>query len=441
MHLISVDLPAPLSPTSAMTSPERTSKSTSVSASTWPKLFETLRASSVGAVSSVGVGVVSATASVTSARPPWGGGGAHRSAPAGWLVLLAVLLELAATDVALLQIPVEEDLVVLLVDVLRRVDVRGRLLGLVRHRPRRPRLVAGQERLCRPDGLGGEQTGVLPHRHRLPAGDDVLHALLRRVLTGERDRLQLLRLQRRDDGAGEAVVRGCDRVDLVSGPDEHLLEDRPCLLVVPAGDELVRTLLEGAVLEQRVEDRVVPALEQIRVVVGRAAVQPGDDRVLAVLPVRLQALDHALALQNADLLALERDVDVADAADDLAVVLDDLCALRLRRLLDRERGAEVERDEHDDLGAVREALVGLRALLLSVTVGVGDRVGDPCLLGSSHECRTVLRLPADRCLRVGEQETDVATFLRFALASRDGPAHGRRNPDDGDREHNHKPCH
>ena len=36
-HLISVDLPAPLSPTSAMTSPARTSKSTSVSACTEPK--------------------------------------------------------------------------------------------------------------------------------------------------------------------------------------------------------------------------------------------------------------------------------------------------------------------------------------------------------------------------------------------------------------------
>src|SRR5215210_2063569 len=161
MHLISVDLPAPLSPTSAMTSPERTSKSTSVSASTWPKRLETLRASSVGAVSAVGVGVVSATASVTSARPPWSGGGAQSERPRRMTLLLAVLPVLAATDVALLQIPVEEDRVVLLVDVLRRVDVRGRLLGLVRHRPRRPRLLAGQEGLCRPDGLGGEQTGVL----------------------------------------------------------------------------------------------------------------------------------------------------------------------------------------------------------------------------------------------------------------------------------------
>ena len=48
MHLISVDLPAPLSPTSAMTSPLRTSKSTSARACTEPKLFETPRSSSVG---------------------------------------------------------------------------------------------------------------------------------------------------------------------------------------------------------------------------------------------------------------------------------------------------------------------------------------------------------------------------------------------------------
>src|SRR6185437_2377197 len=43
MHLISVDLPAPLSPTSAMTSPFLTSKSTSESACTEPYDFETSR--------------------------------------------------------------------------------------------------------------------------------------------------------------------------------------------------------------------------------------------------------------------------------------------------------------------------------------------------------------------------------------------------------------
>ena len=47
-HLISVDLPAPLSPTSAITSPGRTSKSTSSSACTEPKLFEIPWSSSSG---------------------------------------------------------------------------------------------------------------------------------------------------------------------------------------------------------------------------------------------------------------------------------------------------------------------------------------------------------------------------------------------------------
>src|SRR6478735_6786901 len=48
MHLMSVDLPAPLSPTSAMTSPNRTSKSTSVSACTEPNDFERSRISRSG---------------------------------------------------------------------------------------------------------------------------------------------------------------------------------------------------------------------------------------------------------------------------------------------------------------------------------------------------------------------------------------------------------
>ena len=48
MHLISVDLPAPLSPTRAITSPARASKSTSVSACTEPNDLESPRTSSSG---------------------------------------------------------------------------------------------------------------------------------------------------------------------------------------------------------------------------------------------------------------------------------------------------------------------------------------------------------------------------------------------------------
>ena len=64
MHLISVDLPAPLSPTSAITSPDRTSKSTSSSALTDPKLLQMPRVSSVGVSDGAGVGaaIVSVTA-------------------------------------------------------------------------------------------------------------------------------------------------------------------------------------------------------------------------------------------------------------------------------------------------------------------------------------------------------------------------------------------
>src|SRR5215212_8773730 len=48
MHLMSVDLPAPLSPTRAMTSPGATWKSTSKRACTAPKLFETPCSSRTG---------------------------------------------------------------------------------------------------------------------------------------------------------------------------------------------------------------------------------------------------------------------------------------------------------------------------------------------------------------------------------------------------------
>src|SRR6185312_16010926 len=48
MHLIRVDLPAPLSPTGAMTSPDDTWKSTSNRACTAPKLFETPFSSKMG---------------------------------------------------------------------------------------------------------------------------------------------------------------------------------------------------------------------------------------------------------------------------------------------------------------------------------------------------------------------------------------------------------
>src|SRR5919206_3078640 len=120
-HLISVDLPAPLSPTSAMTSPSRTAKSTSCNACTDPKCFETPWSSSVGEVS------------VTEA-PFYHGGGAPSERPQRESFLLAVLLVDPVADLALLQKPfLEEELVVLLRDPHRRQQDRVRAADLPVH--------------------------------------------------------------------------------------------------------------------------------------------------------------------------------------------------------------------------------------------------------------------------------------------------------------------
>src|SRR2546423_5907008 len=96
-HLISVDLPAPLSPTSAITSPSRTSKSTACSAWTDPKLLETARSSRVGAGVSFTGGF-------------FHGGGARREGLPPEGLFLSVLLLLNDPDLAPLQGPLREPL-------------------------------------------------------------------------------------------------------------------------------------------------------------------------------------------------------------------------------------------------------------------------------------------------------------------------------------------
>src|SRR5881397_3385274 len=112
-HLISVDLPAPLSPTSAITSPSRTSKSTSLSAWTDPNDFEIPRSWRIG----VSLTVSGFLPQSRWRRPP------RAPPPVGPLWLLAELRELADADVALLQeLVLEEPRVVGLRD---RDDLQG----------------------------------------------------------------------------------------------------------------------------------------------------------------------------------------------------------------------------------------------------------------------------------------------------------------------------
>src|ERR1700690_3910862 len=102
MHLMRVDLPAPLSPTSAMISPARTSKSTSDSACTEPNDLVMPRSSRSG--------VVAFTVREFLPENRWGRpiGRPHRH----FGLRLAVLLVLADTDLALLQEAAGEQLLV-----------------------------------------------------------------------------------------------------------------------------------------------------------------------------------------------------------------------------------------------------------------------------------------------------------------------------------------
>src|SRR5947208_9612887 len=201
MHLMSVDLPAPLSPTNAITSPARASKSTSVSACTEPKAFETPRSSRSG-WSLIFEG--------------WWRRPESRLHPFVRL-LLAVLRELAGADVtALEESALDEDLPVRLRDRLRRDQERRLLRTALRvDEARRRDLLTLHDRDRGLRRLRREDPHVLEHRHRLPTRDDVLHALRRRVLAAQGDRLQMMLLQVDHDRVGETVVRRGDCVDLV----------------------------------------------------------------------------------------------------------------------------------------------------------------------------------------------------------------------------------
>ena len=221
--------------------------------------------------------------------------------------------------------------------------------------------------------------------------------------------------------------------------DEHLLEDRACLLVVPLRHTLIRALRRLAALDERIEDARIALLEQLRVVVRRAAVQVRDDRLVAATQQALgrhRGLD-ALAHEPADRRVVERHVVVrALAAGVEPVVVDRLDLPRRRGLDDRAARARIEARQQDHLGTVREALVGLRALPLGVTLRVHDGRRDVRLLEGGDERRTVLRLPPDRRLRVRQQHARLdgrGLFLALRECSADRQAddeHRHRERDD-----------
>ena len=116
--------------------------------------------------------------------------------------LYAVLRVLALADLALLQVAVEQLPEFVLSIETGGMMYAGTLAGLPPGFATSP-VWAGflplSSAIGRRGRLGRQDPRVLPDRHRLPAGDDVLDALRRRVLTAQRDRLQALGLERRDN--------------------------------------------------------------------------------------------------------------------------------------------------------------------------------------------------------------------------------------------------
>src|SRR5204863_8663295 len=127
--------------------------------------------------------------------------------------------------------------------------------------------------------------------------------------------------------------------------------DRLCVRRQPEWHELLRALVELAALEQRVQNRVVAALEPKRVLIRRPSPELSDDR----LRLALQGVDDTLCLGSADSFTVEGDVHLRDTADDLPVVVDRLAARLCELLLDRYRRALGDVGDDGHLRTARQA--------------------------------------------------------------------------------------
>src|SRR5215213_1446055 len=402
--LTSVDLPAPLSPTRATTSPGRTSKSTSWSACTGPKLLLTPFSESTGVLPLSFIWLLPRmrTGAPRSGRP--------HSLPPGLLDAgrLAAGRVLAGADLVHRPELILDDRVLDLVlrdRHGRQEDRRHLLRAVVDLGVRRRRVLALGERhgeLRRRLGLGLDR---LVDGHVLLVHEDPLDRGELGVLPGRRPRLRVDagRLHGRDRGAAGAVVGGIDAHEAVlADRGDRLLHLLLGLVRAPVG----RVVLLRDLVAASVDHAVRALLEQLRVVVGGGAVDHDDGALGAIL---LELADQGVTLELADLLVVERDVVVDVGVRDQPVVADDRDLRLLRPVHDRAGGRCVHRVEHEHLRALRDRRLGLLLLLRRILVRV--RVEDLavraeflCLL---LEVGPVLRLVAGG-LRLGEEQRDRA---------------------------------
>src|SRR3954471_4960136 len=278
-HLTSVDLPAPLSPTSAVTSPARTVKSTSCSTCTAPKLFDTAFSCRIGSliVPSSALGCPSQGSGPGAGRRE--GSTSRTRAPGHWVTwcrasadaeLGAVGGQVAHAHLGGLdRLGVDHRLDVVLGDQLRveqhRLDRPAALrvvLGLGRDLVR-GRLVALGQRGGQLGGRPGLLVDRLEHGHVLVAAQDGLQAVRGGVLAGDRDlAVEAVLGEHGDDRAGQAVVGRDDAVDLAAVAGQDLLEGGAADLVVPLLDRLALHELQGAGVVERLEHLLLAVVEQ-----------------------------------------------------------------------------------------------------------------------------------------------------------------------------------
>src|ERR1700722_6448477 len=412
--LTSVDLPAPLSPTSATTSPARTSRSMSVNAETAPKCLETLRRLRTGsglAAGAWGGSLIGFRLSSIGSPTPWveGPPGLGRKRPDGPATrrdlrrnaqLLATFgIGARAQNGRGQQLLVDYlGLQVLGGDHRGREELRGRVIqsrfgfrGFARQQL--DSNIGGSRR----DDLAG-----LGDRVVLVARDDQLQRRNGRVVAGDRrHRIDTGRLECRDGAAARAVVRRDDAEDLraeagdlAAGPS--LSVRRRPIRGVEFGEDRVARIVEAfvdALLDEagrRVGGRAVDLENAAR---GRIGLR------------RLQMRDERIGDRLADALVVEGDVKVGLPLGDRTVVGDDLHALVARESDQRRGGGGIDRVEHDDLRALGDDRVELLLLLGGVRVGVliEHRAVGAELLHLGNEAGSIVLFVAGRAL-VGHQE-------------------------------------
>src|SRR3954447_15339757 len=252
--LISVLLPAPLSPTSAVTLPRKAVRCTSCSTWTAPKLLLMPRSSSVG-VSSSGrlAGVDTSLPSVRRVRCGEATGAPHDD---GTPRLRAELLDacrgahrgvVAGADGGGRLRALADHVGHVVLGDRDRVEQDGGdvalALGVLR-RAGGVRLVPLEQR----DGRVGQRlrllVGRLPDGHALVAGEDVLQTLNRRVLTRHRD-LLVVALEGLDRRVGQRVVVIVHALHVPAGLGVDLIQYPMSLDWIPLGNGLLPGQLLG----------------------------------------------------------------------------------------------------------------------------------------------------------------------------------------------------